>query len=165
MVTKFTSKSFEDGELSATLPSATCVYHVESAAGYPPQTARVDWAWDEPSLHLLCELKDPECAGAMQHNPTATGIMRSELAGDSFPQNLAEKAHQTALHHAASANRPSRVYIVMAAISALTVAEMQTAALLIQKSLSNLGTTMPVIVVNIAEWNKQLTPRTIKRIP
>lgn len=156
--------SFRDGELEATLPDAIAVYHVD-ADGWPipGHVKRVDWAWGELSRYFLCELKDPECAGALKHDPGASARMKTELAGPSFPGELANKAYQTVQHHPPTSAAPTRVYVVVAAIASLTAAEMGTAGLVVQREMARLGSSMSAIVVNIAEWNAQLAPRSITR--
>ncbi|MEW6283525.1 MAG: hypothetical protein AB1758_33250, partial [Candidatus Eremiobacterota bacterium] len=117
--------SFRDrdgGELHATIPDGTKVFDVESS-GMPGHVKRVDWAWREPRWHFLCEFKDPECQAALAHNPDAAAKMKAELAGSDFPSKLAEKAHQTALHHKPTRERKRRTYVVVAAVSTLTMAE------------------------------------------
>ncbi len=155
--------SCREGELGIELPNAYIVYHVDTPeTGLPKDTSKVDWAWAEATRYFLCEVKDPEQRGATLHNPTAPAKMRRELSQGGFPKKLAEKASETMRLHPPSA--APAAYIVLLAISTLTAAELQTAGLSIEAELGAMGIKLPVIVVNIAGWNAQLTPRRAIRI-
>ena len=158
-----TSNSFEDGELRATLPAATAVYDVEQSDEIPTGTPHVDWAWDEPPIHFLCELKDPESRWALED---VNGIdkMRLNLSVPSYQSRLARKAWETTVYHTPSKREP-RIYVVVVAIASLDGAVLDAAGQIITGATTDLGNTIPTIVVNLARWNVRLAPRTLERAP
>lgn len=157
------SAGFFDDELHAELPTAYelfCVDHPNATwAG-----KKVDWAWQENQDFFLCELKDPECKGALKHRPTAEQEMRALLA-EYAPNPFAVKAYDTVRNHDAAKASISSVLVVLVAISMLNSADSDAASLLITRELNQMGTPMRVIVANISRWNALLAPRTIERLP
>lgn len=156
-----TTNSFTDGELVATLPDATQVYDIEQVTDIPAGVPHVDWAWDEPSVHFLCEIKDPESGYAVDDEDGVDAILRRIDEG-SYLIHLADKARFTSLHHSPS-HRGPKTYIAVIAIEALTGAALDAAGLGITRALRDSGVTFPAIAVNIARWNVVLDPRRLVR--
>ena len=166
---------FHDEELLVTLPNAWILIHVDDngapwAKGW--QGTKVDWAWEEPGGFFLCELKDPECSGASTHPATAgqpTHIQKTinKLSGTAFPNEFASNVKDTIANQPYAKAAANYKYIVVAAISDpnFNAAVAGPAGLVIERHLFQLGVPMPVLVVNIAEWNAQLSPRTLQRVP
>lgn len=166
---------FHDDELLATLPNASFLIHVDDNKA--PWTSawvgsKVDWAWQEPGGFYLCELKDPECAGAVA-NPRPAGQLThvaatvAKLTNASFPNDFAKNVVDTLANQPHAQSASNLRYIVVAAISHKnfnsTVA--LPASDVIKKHLLKMGLDIPVAVLNIDAWNSQLAPRTLKRVP
>lgn len=173
--------SLRDGELEITLPAAVAAFHVDD--GSAPWTAgwegpKADWVWCEPARMFLCELKDPECSGAMLHPPAAglphAARILAELSSRDFPNEFARLAVNS-LERLEEAGIPASVYglpaapavtlVVLVAVSdpSFDAVISQTAANLIEQHLAGLGRPMPVVVVNLAAWNSELAPRRVNR--
>ena len=130
--------TFHDDELRATIPGAFAVYHIDDAraAWSPGWTGKkVDWVWCEADHLFLCELKDPESAGAIAHSPLSSasshvqGVL-DKLAQAGFDNEFATKAHDTIHNHPPARAAARRSFIVAAAISdpLFDVVAQQTAA-------------------------------------
>jgi len=160
-VASYGSSWFHDGQLFAKLPDATAVYDIEQETGPLEDLPHVDWAWDEPLLHFLCELKDMESPWALED---VDGIETKikQLADRQYLSYLARKAHHTGIQHAPSKRSP-RVYVVVMAIEQLNAAVFDTAEQGMIRALGEMGEIVPTIVVNIDRWNKKLGPRTLER--
>lgn len=166
---------FHDEELMVTLPNASILIHVDDGEAEWTRgwkESKVDWAWQEKEKLYLCELKDPECNGAIG-NPKPIGqsshiqLIVNKLTNETFPNEFAKNANDTIanLPHARNANNIT--YIVLIAISnpAFDGAIALAAQDLIKRHLIKMGRDIPVAVLNIAEWNIQLAPRSLQRIP
>jgi hypothetical protein len=161
-VASHTANSFQDGELLAALPDATAVYDIELSNDIPARTPHVDWAWDEPNVHFLCEIKDPESLYAKDDDDGVSEILK-RIAEGSYLIYLADKAYFTALHHTPS-HRSPKTYIAVIGIDALTGAVLDAAGLGITRALKDRGTSIPAIAVNIERWNLLLNPRRLERV-
>ncbi len=157
-----THNSFHDGHLRATLPDALAVYDVEQVREIPEGVAHVDWAWDEPSVHFLCELRDGESPWALEDRDNPEKLQK-RLQDFSYIQKLANKALQTSSFHEPSKREP-KVYVVVIAIESLTGAELDAVGQVLEREMKEIGLTAPGIVVNIAKWNRDLAPRKMERV-
>ena len=72
---------FIEDELEAFLPDAMELYNIDliGATWHGP---KLDWAWRESDRFYLCEVKDPECIGAVLHNSKAQERVLSMLRND-----------------------------------------------------------------------------------
>lgn len=157
-----------------TLPNASFLVHVDDNNATWTKDwvgSKVDWAWQEPEGFYLCELKDPECKGALSHPLPAgtlshTDITIKKLIGETFPNEFAANVRDTLVNQPHSKAATNIRYIVVAAISHSNFmsAVAMTAGDMIRRDLAQMKIDIPVVVVNIDEWNAQLAPRKLERI-
>lgn len=172
---KRAATSFHDGELLITLPAGFVLLHVDDdkaqwSKGWSGR--KVDWAWQEPDGLYLCELKDPECTDAGAH-PRPVGLgshvdkIIDELSGSDYANLFAKKACSTLAQLPHAKDATNYRYLIVAAISVpdFTGAVAMAAADNVRRHMAQLGNDMPVVVLNIEQWNTQLQPRTLKRVP
>ena len=165
---------FHDEELLVTLPSASFLVHVDdNNATWTKKWvgSKVDWAWQEPEGFYLCELKDPECKGALLHpqptgKPSHADITINKLIGETFPDEFAANVRDTLANQPHAKAATNIRYIVVAAISHSNFmsAVAMTAGDIIKRDLAKMQIDIPVVVLNIAEWNAQLAPRKLDRV-
>ncbi len=166
---------FHDEELIVTLPNASVLIHVDDDDAEWTRDwkdSKVDWAWQEKENFYLCELKDPECSGAVA-NPKPINqsshvkLTVDKLTNKSFPNEFAKNAYDTIANLPYAKNAKNITYVVVIAISnpAFDGAVALVAQDLIRLHLIKMGRDIPVAVLNIAEWNNQLAPRLLQRKP
>ncbi len=172
---KRATASLHDGELLITLPAGFLLVHVDDnkapwSKGW--EGRKVDWAWQEPNGLYLCELKDPECTDAGAHpqpegRGSHVGKIIDELRGNDYANVLAQKACRTLAQLPHAKADSNYRYLIVAAISVpdFTAAVAMAAADNVRRHMVQLGNDMPVVVLNIEQWNTQLQPRTLKRVP
>jgi hypothetical protein len=163
-----------DVELHITLPDAYVVIHVDDdnapwVRGW--KGSKVDWAWEEPGMFYLCELKDPECSGAVEHalpagQPSHIQATIAKLTSTTFPNEFAMNVRDTLENQPHAKTSINTSFIVVAAISDpnFNAAVAGPASATIRRHLARLKINIPVVVLNIDEWNKQLSPRRIERM-
>ncbi len=172
---KRAATSLHDGELLITLPAGFLLVHVDDdkapwSKGWKGR--KVDWAWQEPDGLYFCELKDPECMDADTHprpvgHKSHVGKVLEELSGIDYANVLAQKACNTLVQLPHANGVASYRYLIVAAISHpdFTSAIAMAAADNVRRHMAQVGTDMPVLVLNIKQWNTHLQPRALTRVP
>jgi hypothetical protein len=160
-----------DTELQITLPNAFLVVHVDDDKADWRQGwsgSNVDWAWQEQDSFFLCEIKDPECTGAVNHPKTPSHVAQvvGKLASDAFPNEFAKNVKDTLDNQPHCKTAKNVRYVVVAGISDpnFVSAVAGPASAVIQRHLLRMDLDIPVLVVNIAMWNELLAPRAIARV-
>ena len=166
---------FHDEEMMVTLPNASVLIHVDDDNApwtHSWKGSKVDWAWQEKEMLYLCELKDPECSEAVANlkpigQSSHIQLTVDKLANEIFPNEFAKNANDTIANLPYARNAKNITYVVVIAISnpAFDGAIALAAQDLIRRHLIKMGRDIPVAVLNISEWNMQLTPRSLQRIP
>jgi len=156
-VNSFTNNSFRDGEVNVEIPAATVIYCVQTQKPWPKGEPGADWAWDEPSGHFVCELKDPEGAHGLEDVDGVENIV-DQMETGTYYWGLIRQFEGTLAHHPPS-NGGAKGFFTLLCIDGILQPDWGAAIDSFSSILRIHEHDIEAAIVNLSLWDEFLQPR------